>query len=477
MDKNLDKISFDIHTLSALYASGRCSPADIVNQLYVRILNNDNNIWIFLRSQEDVMADVENITSKAIESLPLFGVPFAVKDNIDVAGIPTTAGCNGYEYIPSVSSPTVSRLVEAGAIFIGKTNMDQFATGLNGTRSPFGICHNAFDKEYIAGGSSSGSAVAVASGLVSFALGTDTGGSGRIPAAFNNIVGFKPSKGLLSTTGLVPACRSIDCISIFALTVRDAHEVFCLINEFDNTDCFARHDREQVIKSSSSFTFGVPSPGQIDFFGDTNSSVLFKAAENLLEKIGGTPISIDMSPFFEVQKLLYDGPWLAERYGSIKNVLTDHPDSVHPVIRSIVSAGADIKADSCFNAFYNLKTQIRKSEEVWDQVDILLLPTAATIFSIDDLLHDPIYKNSVLGRYTGFVNLMDLSAIALPMGFRQDGLPLGISLIAPALHEQYLSVIGHGYQLVMGGYLGATGCSLPKSLSQPLHGSQYKGET
>ncbi|MEY2334706.1 allophanate hydrolase [Acidithiobacillus ferrianus] len=471
MDANLDKISFDVHTLSALYASGRCSPVDIVNQLYARILNNDNNIWIFLRSQEDVMADVEIITSKVTKSLPLFGVPFAVKDNIDVAGIPTTAGCKDYEYIPSVSSPTVSRLIEAGAIFIGKTNMDQFATGLNGTRSPFGICHNSFDKKYIAGGSSSGSAVAVASGLVSFSLGTDTGGSGRIPAAFNNIVGFKPSKGLLSTTGLVPACRSIDCISIFALTVRDAYEIFCLINEFDNEDCFARRDRKQVIKSSSSFTFGMPFLGQIDFFGDTNSSVLFKAAESLLKKIGGTPISIDMSPFFEVQKLLYDGPWLAERYGAIKNVLTGHPDSVNPIIRSIVSAGADIKADSCFTAFYNLKTQIRKSEEVWNKVDMLLLPTAATIFSIDDILHDPIYNNSILGRYTGFVNLMDLSAISLPMGFRQDGLPLGISLIAPALHESFLSIIGHSYQLVMGGNLGATGCSLPKFLPQPLYDS------
>ena len=471
MDKNLDKISFDVHTLSALYASGSYSPADIMDQLYVRILNNDNNIWIFLRSQEAIMADVEIINSKARESLPLYGIPFAVKDNIDVAGIPTTAGCKGYEYIPKVSSPTVRRLIKAGAILIGKTNMDQFATGLNGTRSPFGICYNAFDKKYIAGGSSSGSAVAVASGLVSFSLGTDTGGSGRIPAAFNNIVGFKPSKGLLSTTGLVPACRSIDCISIFALTVRDAYEIFCLINEFDSEDCFARHDREQVIKPSS-FTFGIPSFGQLDFFGDTHTPVLFKAAEELLKKIGGTLVSVDMSPFFEVQKLLYDGPWLAERYGSIKNILINHADSVHPVVRSIVSAGADIKADSCFNAFYNLKSQIRKSEEVWDQVDILLLPTAATIFSVDDILHDPIYKNSVLGRYTGFVNLMDLSAISLPMGFRPDGLPLGISLIAPALHEHFLSAIGHNYQLMMGGDLGATGCSLPKSLSQPPHGSQ-----
>ena len=477
MDENLDNISFDVHTLSALYASGSYSPADIMNQLYARILNNDNNIWIFLRSQEAIMADVEIINSKARESLPLYGIPFAVKDNIDVAGIPTTAGCKGYEYIPKVSSPIVRSLIKAGAIFIGKTNMDQFATGLNGTRSPFGICHNAFDKKYIAGGSSSGSAVAVASGLVSFSLGTDTGGSGRIPAAFNNIVGFKPSKGLLSTTGLVPACRSIDCISIFALTVRDAYEIFCLINEFDSEDCFARHDREQVIKPSSSFTFGIPSFGQLDFFGDTHSPVLFKAAEELLKKIGGTPFSIDISPFLEVQKLLYDGPWLAERYGSIKKVLTDYPDSIHPVVRSIVSAGADIKADSCFNAFYRLKTQIRKSEEVWDQVDILLLPTAATIFSIDDLLHDPISNNSILGRYTGFVNLMDLSAISLPMGFRQDKLPFGISLIAPALHEHYLSAVGHSYQLMMGGNLGATGCSLPKLFPQSLHGSQRNGNT
>lgn len=455
MDNDLDCLNCDIITLSNYYWNGDFTPEDIVRKIYGRMTTQSgNNIWIYLRELEEVLEYVKTLGGRGPSDLPLYGIPFAVKDNIDVAGIPTTAACQEYSYLPVKSAPVVERLLDAGAILIGKTNMDQFATGLDGTRSPYGICHNAFDERYIAGGSSSGSAVAVAAGLVSFALGTDTGGSGRVPAALSNIVGLKPTRGLLSARGVVPACRSLDCVSIFALTAQDAMRIFCAIEEFDSEDIFARHDRHQIHKHVTTFNFGVPLPEQLDFYGDQDASALFKAAKKRLKAIGGRSVVVDISPFLEAQKLLYGGPWLAERYLEISNFLRMQAQALHPVTLEIISQGADITASDYFEAYYRLKALIRQAEQTWEQIDMLLLPTVGTVFTISQILQDPFHINSQIGRYTSFVNLMDLSAIALPMGFREDGLPLGISLISPALHDQWLAAVGMRYQAALGGTLG-----------------------
>ena len=394
-------------------------------------------VWIALADRDEAVRRARGVDP----ALPLAGVPFAVKDNIDVAGMPTTAGCPAYSYVPERTAPVVQRLLDAGAILIGKTNLDQFATGLVGVRSPYGACSSVFDSRYISGGSSSGSAVAVAKGLVAFALGTDTAGSGRVPAAFNDIVGLKPTRGLLSTTGVVPACRSLDCVSIFAGSAAGAERVWRVAQGFDAADPFSRTAGAGDGAAPwlpGTFRFGVPRDEELAFFGDDESPRLFRTAIARLEAAGGTRVMIDFAPFREAAALLYSGPWVAERYAAVGEFVESHADDVHPVVGSIVRRAAEKSAAEAYRGLYRLEALKRAAAPTWDLVDVMLLPTAGTIYTKDAVEADPIQLNTNLGYYTNFVNLMDLAAVAVPAGFRRDGLPFGVSLIGPAFSDAAL---------------------------------------
>jgi allophanate hydrolase len=389
--------------------------------------------------------------ANTLARLPLFGIPFAVKDNIDVAGMPTTAGCPAFAYTPAETAPIVARLLAAGAVLLGKTNLDQFATGLVGTRSPYGAPCNPFDARFIPGGSSSGSAVAVAAGLVSFALGTDTAGSGRIPAAFNNLVGLKPTRGLLTTRGIVPACRSLDCVSIFALTAQDASAVFDVAAFYDADDPLARApDAAVAPRFGSRFRFGVPRWSDLEFFGDGAAAALFGAAIGILEKAGGTRVEVSFASFRDAGRLLYEGPWVAERLHATQTLLSENADAVLPVTRSILEDARRYSALDAFRAQYELAGLRRAADAEFRAVDVLLLPTAGTIYETAAVAAEPKRLNANLGLYTNFVNLLDLAAIALPAGFGESGLPFGISLIAPAFRDSALLDLGTRFQQIVG---------------------------
>lgn len=426
--------------LKAAYAQG-LDPAVYLREIYESIARaGERPVWIRLVPLEEALNLLQDasLRQKKGESLPLFGIPFAIKDNIDVAGVPTTAGCPEYAYMPERHATVVARLIAAGAIPIGKTNLDQFATGLNGTRSPHGSPRCVFDNRYISGGSSSGSAVAVASGLVCFSLGTDTAGSGRVPASFNNIVGLKPTKGLLSSSGVVPAVRSVDCVSVFAATVEDALEVTRIASGYDETDSYSRQAPENTFAPKPwqpGFRFGVPEEKYLDFLGDEQAEHLYKAAVSRLESLGGIRTCFDYKPFSEAASLLYAGPWLAERLAAIKVFAKTSPGAIHPVVRDIIHAAEKMTAVDAFEGQYRLAELVRNAETEWQHIDVMLLPTAPTIYTVEAMLSDPIRLNSNLGLYTNFVNLMDLSAIAVPAGFRPDGLPFGISLIGRSFED------------------------------------------
>jgi allophanate hydrolase len=391
--------------------------------------------------------------------LPLYGCPFAVKDNIDVAGMPTTAACKEFAQRPARSATVVDRLTRAGAILVGKTNLDQFATGLVGVRSPYGPVANPFDRRYIAGGSSSGSAVAVATGMVSFALGTDTAGSGRVPAAFNNIVGWKPTRGLLSCLGVLPACRTLDCVSILALTCDDARRVLQTARGFDRADPFSRPEGDRLDTAPprpESFRFGVPRREDLEFFGDPESPALFARSVAVLEQMKGRRVEIDFTPFRQAAQLLYGGPWVAERLAALKAFHAAHADAFLPVTRTIIDGAARFSAVDAFEGIYRLHALKRQAEAEWARMDVLLVPTTGTIYTIDQVEADPIALNNNLGYYTNFVNLLDLAAIALPGGFRRDGLPAGVTLIAPPFSDGLLGALGEEYHARLGTHLGAT---------------------
>ncbi len=402
--------------------------------------------------------------------LPLYGVPFAVKDNIDVEGRPTTAACPAFARTAAESATIVRKLCNAGAILVGKTNMDQFATGLVGTRSPYGACRNPFDGRYISGGSSSGSAVAVAAGLVSFALGTDTAGSGRVPAAFNNIVGWKPTRGRLSTAGFVPACRSLDCPSVFALVCEDVAAVARVASGFDAADPYSRSPEELAAPSTGSgqaaefpvkFRFGVPGGHQLEFFGSGAGPVLFRRAVQRLEELGGEATPIDFAPFLAAAKLLYEGPWLAERLAAIRGFYADHADDILPVTRSIIGSASRISAVEAFEGQYELRRIARAAIEQWRRMDVLLSPTAGRIYTIDDVQREPVQLNRNLGYYTNFVNLLDLAAVAVPNGFEPGGLPAGVTLIGPMGSDDALLKLAARFHRATGLTLGAMGSPMP----------------
>ena len=413
-------------------------------------------IWISL-----VPRDVALERTASAPRGPLFGIPFGVKDNIDVAGLETTCACPDFAYTPERSATAVERLEAAGAIVIGKTNLDQFATGLVGTRSPYGIPESAFEPGYISGGSSSGSAVAVARGLVSFALGTDTAGSGRVPAAFNNIVGLKPTKGLISARGVVPACKTQDTVSIFALTVADAAAAFDVAAAFDAEDDYARTAERRVAPSTSRSTLRIGVPDTPEFFGDTANAELYAQVIARAQALGADVVPFDFTAFQNTAKLLYQGPWVAERLAAVKEFARNRPDAIHDVVRSIVLSAETISAAETFEGMYRLARLTRAAEAHWQAFDMMLLPTAPTTYTIADVCADPVRLNSNLGFYTNFVNLMDLSALAVPAGFRADGLPFGVTLIGRACADATLAAFGDKlHRSLPQIQIGATGHSL-----------------
>jgi allophanate hydrolase len=415
-----------------------------IDDIYDRIEGGPPGpVWISLAQREVSLA-----RAAAGEGKPLAGSTFAVKDNIDVAGLPTTAGCPAYAYQPERSATVVERLMNAGAIPIGKTNLDQFATGLVGTRSPSGACSSVFDERYISGGSSAGSAVAVARGLVDFSLGTDTAGSGRVPAAFNNLVGLKPTRGLLSTTGVVPACRSLDCVSIFARDCETARSVWKIARGFDTGDPFSRViavGQDAAPWLGGAFRFGVPAKEHLEFFGDDEAEGLYQQALADLKKLGGSQVEIDYSIFRAAASLLYAGPWVAERLAAIHEFIDAHAGEMNPVVREIILGARRYSAVDAFDADYKLRELRRASEAEWRKIDVMVLPTTGTIYTHEAVAAEPVKLNTNLGYYTNFVNLLDLAAVAVPAGFRSNGLPFGISLIGPAFSDEALLSLADFY--------------------------------
>lgn len=450
-------MNLEIAHLRNLYFSGALNPVDLVKQLDAEIGGHDSrNIWIRRLSLDEMMVYANQLTDKNPSDFPLYGIPFAIKDNIDLAGIPTTAGCAEYAYTPEKSAFVVQKLIDAGAIPVGKTNLDQFATGLVGTRSPYGACQNSFDSAYISGGSSSGSAVSVALGMASFSLGTDTAGSGRVPAAFNNLVGLKPSCGLLSTSGVVPACRTLDCVSIFALTAKDAEAVLSSAQGFDEADAYSRKALPADAKVKPAFAFGVPKAEQLAFFENPETPNLFQESIAQLKALGGQAVEIDFEPFLTTARLLYEGPWVAERYAAIQDFFESNADAIFPVTRQIIGGAVKFSAADTYRSMYKLKAMQRICAHVWDDVDIIVTPTAGTIYTIDEVNADPVRCNSNLGYYTNFMNLLDLSAVAIPTGFQKNGLPVGITVCAPAFSDVKLLDLANQVQQKTAKTLGAT---------------------
>jgi allophanate hydrolase len=467
------RVSLDIAALEALYASGEATPADVVAEVYARILARGvAPDWITLVEEDTALAQAH-----AAPRGPLYGIPFAVKDNIDVAGFPTTCACPAFAYVAERTATVVERLQHAGAVLIGKTNLDQFATGLNGTRSPYGIPASTFNADYISGGSSSGSAVAVAAGLVSFALGTDTAGSGRVPAAFNNIVGLKPTKGLISATGVVPACKTQDAVSILALTVADAAKVAAAAIAFDPGDPYARSDAPPFVVEAAPdpLRIGIPG-GPIPFFGDDGYAALYHAAIDRLKSLGAEIVTVDYGPFEKTAAMLYAGPWVAERLAAIGDLAERDPEAIHEAVRGIVLGAGAKTAVETFQAFYDLAEHVAEARREWAKIDVLLLPTTGTTYTIAEMLADPITLNTRLGAYTNFVNLMDLAALAVPAGFRPEGIPFGATLIGPALSDGMLASIGDAlHRSLPDARLGATTASL--SSTPPVVAGARVGET
>ena len=439
------------------YRRGAVKPEDIVARSFARIrAHNDPAIFIALREEADVVAEARALGRSGDTTIPLYGIPVAIKDNIDVKGLPTTAACPAYSYRPNQDATCVARLREAGALVLGKTNLDQFATGLVGVRTPYGIGRNLFDQKLIPGGSSTGSALAVGAGLAPLALGTDTAGSGRVPAAFGNIVGLKPSCGLVSTAGVVPACRTLDCVSVLALTVDDAMAMLRAIAGSDPADPFSRPRPVHAVgPMPDGLKLGVPLPGQRLFFGDHASAAAYDAALARLSGLGAKIVETDIEPFYATARLLYEGPWVAERYLTARALIASSPESLHPITRQVILSGAHCTAADAFAAFYQLEELRRVRDHTFRAIDVMVLPTAPTIYAIDEVLADPIGLNSRLGAYTNFVNLLDMCGLAVPASMRADGIPFGVTLLAPAGEDAALAAIGREFHAATGLPLGA----------------------
>jgi allophanate hydrolase len=430
----------NLSDLRAQYAAGTMVSEAIAATLDACV--DGDPVWILRLPRADVLERARALDALAPAQralMPLFGVPFAVKDNIDVAGVPTTAACPAFAYVPERSATVVERLERAGAVLIGKTNLDQFATGLVGTRSPYGVPVNPFDARYIPGGSSSGSAVAVARGLVTFALGTDTAGSGRVPAGFNGIVGCKPTVGIISTAGVVPACRSIDCVSIFARSVDDARDVLDVAAAEDVRDPFSRPRAASPPPIGERFAFAVPQPDQRIFCGDAEAERSFADALQRLEAAGGTPVEVDLTPCFEAAAMLYSDAFVAERTAAVGDFVAAHPHDVLDVTRTIIEGGNRFSAADAFRAQYRLRELKARAASIFTRAPLLVVPTSPTIYTLEQIAADPFALNATLGTYTNFVNFFDLCALAIPSGRYASGIPIGITLIAPAFADDVLA--------------------------------------
>ncbi len=445
------------------HRAGTTSPEQTAARSYARIrARDDPAIFISLRDEAEVLAEAKRLAATGRTDLPLYGVPVAVKDNIDVKGLLTTAACPAYAYEPTEDATVVTRLRAAGAIVIGKTNLDQFATGLVGVRSPYGVPRNPFNPQLIPGGSSSGSAVAVATGIVPVALGTDTAGSGRVPAGLNNIVGAKPSLGLVSTHGVVPACRSLDCVSVFALTVDDAYATLAAIAGPDARDPFSRGLRLGALgEPAPALRLAVPRAADRRFFGDRRAEAAFDAATGIAAACGAALTEIDLEPFLEAARLLYDGPWIAERFAAVGAFVLAQPDDVHPVTRAIIARGAEVDAVDTFRAFYRLAELRAAAQAALSGVDILMVPTVPAAYTVAEIEADPIALNNQLGTYTNFVNLLDLAGLAVPATIAEDGTPFGVTLLAPAGQDAWLASFGRTFLARSALPLGALGVPPP----------------
>jgi allophanate hydrolase len=445
----MDRLS--VAAIASEVRAGRQSAEQVARDSLARIAAYDvvqPQAWIERPKAEDILAAARAVDARiaAGEDLPLAGVPFAVKDNIDVAGLPTTAACPAYAYVPDETATVVARLQAAGAVLMGKTNLDQFATGLVGSRTPYGIPACVFNRDYVSGGSSSGSAVAVGAGLVAFALGTDTAGSGRVPAAFNGLVGLKPTKGRWSTAGLVPACRSLDCITVFTGTVADAALVDSVAAGFDAADAYSRQPGPAAPALGPAYRMGVPRLDQLNYLGDAASERFYDQAIARLAATGATLVEVDIAPLLEAAQLLYAGPWVAERTAAIEDLLRSKPAAVHPVVRAIVQTGLGVSGVETFKGLYALQDHARAAQALWETIDVLLLPTAPTIYRISEVLAEPFALNANLGLYTNFVNLLDMSAIAVPAGYRDNGTGFGVTLIGPAWADAALLDLARRYE-------------------------------
>ncbi|MFL6579732.1 MAG: allophanate hydrolase [Burkholderiales bacterium] len=454
-----------ISSLLADYRQGKRTPSEVIDSLCSVSDAGYASAWIcrverdsLLRRAQQLEA-VARADAKAMSRMPLYGIPFSVKDNIDVAGLPTSAACPAFASVPERSARAVELLEAAGGIMMGKTNLDQFATGLVGTRSPYGPVPNSFRPEYISGGSSSGSAVSVARGMVCFALGTDTAGSGRVPAGLNNIVGLKPSRGLVSARGVVPACQSLDCVSVFALTVADAVAVLRVMRGYDAEDPWARELSSEAPKLPERFTFALPD--QLEFYGDAHAMHAFNEAVDRLEGLGGKPMKTDFSSYQQAASLLYEGPWVAERLAAIRPFFEQHADQVHPVVRKIIEGAANYSAADAFAGLTRIAALKKLTAQVWNRADVMVVPTAPTAYTIAEVLAEPFLTNRRLGYYTNFLNLLDLAACAVPACMRPDGLPSGITLIAPAGADLMLADLAQRFHQLTGLQLGALGEPLP----------------
>ena len=455
-------LDLGVHALLGAYRAGTLDVRQTIEEVLKRIAQaGDDKVWISRAGDADLLAQADALDARRgeIDRLPLYGVPFAAKDNLDVAGMVTTAACPGFAYEAKTSAEVVQRLVDAGAIVIGKTNLDQFATGLVGVRSPYGVPRNPFDASYVPGGSSSGSAVAVSSGLVSFSLGTDTAGSGRVPAGFNNIVGLKPTPGLLSNEGMVPACRSLDCTSVFALSCADADAVLAVAAEPHATPAIGK-----------SFRFGILGTKDAEFFGDAAYATLYAQSIERLTALGGTPVEIDYVPFRDAAQLLYSGPWVAERTAAVGAFMESADDNsgVWPTTQQIVLGGRKYSAVDAFEGQYRLADLKARAFAEMKGLDFLAVPTAGTVYKLSDLEREPVLYNSHLGHYTNFVNFFGLSALAVPAGFRPDGMPFGITLISIANAERTLLSFGARWQRAVPLPLGKTTSKLPPPDTDPV---------
>ena len=454
----MSDIRFDIASLHEAYQSG-LSIAEVIDTVLARsAAAGDPGIFIHLATRAEMLAEAEALGSFDPVAKPLWGIPFAVKDNIDVAGMPTTAACAEYAYTPDKDATVVAKLKAAGAFVVGKTNLDQFATGLVGVRTPWPIPRNAIDPELVPGGSSSGSAVATARGIVSFALGTDTAGSGRIPAGLNNIVGLKPTVGALSTTGVVPACRTLDCVSVFALTIDDAYAVFSLAVADDAADPYSRVVAVQPLAARPPvLTIGIPAKADLKFFGDASMQASFESSLAALETLGARLVEIPFGDFYATADLLYEGAWVAERYAAIRDFFEANEAALHPVTRRIIGGARNLSAADAFRGFYALQAYKARLAPVIASVDLFCVPTAPTHYSVDAVLADPIVTNSRLGTYTNFVNLLDMCGIAVPTGTRDDGLPMSVTLLAAAGRDGLVAAVARDLHTASDLTLGATG--------------------